>query len=88
MEHSIIDFIRNMDETINNEVQADKTYRKASDKALELYDKLQATFSEEQKDLFDKFLNYEIEQESIVMEKNFKRGVKYGVRLVAESMFD
>ena len=88
MEHSVIDLILDSEETINDEVQSDKTYRKASDKALELYEKLKATLSKEQNDWFDRFLDWEAEQEDIVMRKYFKCGVKYGVRLIAECMFD
>lgn len=88
MEQSIIDFILKSDETINDEVQADKTYCKASEKASKLYEKLRATLSEEQKDWFDRFLDWEAEQEEVKERKIFACGVKYGVRLVAECMFD
>lgn len=88
MERSVIDFIFNSEDTVDDEVQADKNYRKASEKSLELYDRLMATLSEEQKDVFDKFLEWHADEESIKLEKTFKCGVKYGVRLVAECMFD
>ncbi len=88
MEHSVIELILKSDETINDGLQADKTYCKASEKASKLYEKLRATLSEEQKDWFDRFLDWEAEQEEVKKRKIFACGVKYGVRLVAECMFD
>lgn len=88
MEHSIIDFMFNAREASEEYVTADKNYRKASQKSVELYDKLAATLSEEQREVLDKFLDWQADEEGIKVEKTFKFGVKCGVRLVAECMFD
>lgn len=88
MEHSIIDYVYETDEAINDEVYRDKNYREASERALKIYNRLKQTLTDEQKDDLEKFIDNEAEQEDIRVRISFRCGVKYGVRFSAESMFD
>ncbi len=88
MERSVIDYIYETDQTIYDEVNKNTEYREACERALKIYDKLMATLSEEQKEEFEKYIENEGEQEEIKNRISFRCGVKYGVRVVAESAFD
>ncbi len=87
MEHSIIDFIMNNDEETCKKVQADIKYKKISEKRYEIYLQLYEMLTKEQKEFFDKFEDLEIDELCRSTEIYFKEGVKVGIRLVAESMF-
>lgn len=87
MEHSVIDFILNEDMDISG-----KVYVKLqdSDKVRErdkFYNQLRDMLTDEQKNLFDKYCELEVDETRISNDTYFKEGVKIGVRLVAESMF-
>lgn len=88
MERSIIDYVYETDETINDEVYKNKDYREASERALKIYGKLKQTLTDEQKAELEKFIENEAEQEDIKNRITFRCGIKYGVRVVAESMYD
>ena len=88
MENSVIDYIYETDQTIYDEVEKSKEYREASELVLKVYNKLKETLTDEQKEEFEKFIDNEGECETIKNRITFRCGVKYGVRIVAESMFD
>ncbi len=88
MERSVIDYLYETDETIYDEINKSKEYREASELALKVYNKLKETLTDEQKEEFEKFIDNEGERETIKNRITFRCGVKYGVRVTAESMCD
>ncbi|MDE7439646.1 MAG: hypothetical protein K2N23_03975, partial [Clostridia bacterium] len=88
MERSIIDYVYETDESIYDEVKKSKEYREASERALKIYDKFTKTLTDEQKEELEKFLENEAEQEDMRVRITFRCGIKYGLRLAAECMFD
>ena len=89
MEHSVIDYIYETEQqTIYEEANRNKTFHEASERALKFYDKLNETLTDEQKDCLERFIEHEAEQTDIMLRETYKCGIKCGVRLVAESMFD
>lgn len=87
MERSVIDLIAQSEDIYFND-DNDKDCSQASEKSLELYKSFKETLSEEQKTAFENFIDQETLRVSLKLEASFKCGVKYGVRLVAECMFD
>lgn len=87
MEHSIIDYILHNDET-HEAVRNSKEYNKVSDKRYKIHNKLREMLTEEQREEFDKYIDLELEEFALSNEAYFKLGIKMGVRLVSESMFD
>ncbi len=88
MERSVIDYIYETDDTIYEEVNKDKEYREASERALKIYHKLSEMLTDEQKEEFEKYIDNEADKEAIQNRIIFKCGIKYGTRFVAESMSD
>ncbi len=88
MEHSVIDYIYVTNQTVNEKVKENKEFRKASERALKFYDKLNGTLTDGQKDYLERFIENEVAQTDIMLRAAFKCGIKYGVRFVAEGMFD
>ena len=88
MERSVIDYIYETDETIYDEVNKNKEYREASERSLKIYNRLKATLTDEQKEDLEKYIENEAEQEEIRVRISFTCGIKYGVRVVSESMYD
>lgn len=87
MEHSIIDFIMYNNEETGQKLQADRKYKKISEKRYEIYLQLYEMLTKEQKEVFDTFENLGTDELCRTSEIYFKEGVKVGIRLVAESMF-
>lgn len=87
MEHSIIDFFLHNDDT-HEAVKYSEEYKKVSDKRYKIYKELTEILTEEQKEQFEKFVNLEIDEIALSNEAYFRLGVKVGVRLVSECMFD
>ena len=87
MEHSIIDFIVH-DDDMHASVKYSKEYEKVSDKRYKIHDKLREMLSDEQKELFDRYVNLELDEFALSNEAYFKFGLKVGARFVAESMYD
>ncbi len=88
MERSIIDYVYETDESINDEVYKNKDFREASERALKIYDRLKRTLTDEQNEELEKFIENEAEQEDIRTRITFRCGIKYGLRLSAECMLD
>lgn len=88
MEHSIIDFIMYNNEETGQKLQADRKYKKISEKRYEIYLQLYEMLTKEQKEVFDTFENLGTDELCRTSEIYFKEGVKVGIRLVAESMFN
>lgn len=87
MEHSIIDFLLHNDDT-HETVKYSEEYKKVSDKRYKIYKELTEILTEEQKEQFEKFVNLEIDEIALSNDAYFRLGVKVGVRLVSECMFD
>lgn len=88
MEHSVIDYIINNDDEMRKQAETTVEYQDILRRQDKLHEKLTNTFSDEQKDLFERFEENIIEEISEIVKSYFKMGMKLGVRLVAESMFD
>ena len=78
MEHSVIDYIYVTNQTVNEKVKENKEFRKASERALKFYDKLNETLTDEQKDYLERFIENEVAQTDIMLRATFKCGIKYG----------
>ena len=87
MEHSIIDFLIHTGD-VHGEVKESRDCKRASDKRYKIYEELRKTLSEEQKEQFEKFVSLEIEEWALRNEGYFRLGIKTGVRLVSECIFD
>ena len=87
MEHSVIDYLLHNDDT-HEAIKYSKEYKKVSDTRYKIYNELMAMLTEEQKEKLDKFVNLEIDEFALSNEAYFKSGLKAGVRLVSECMFD
>ena len=87
MEHSIIDIILHRDKT-HEEIPETKEYKEISDKRYKIYEKFREMLNDEQKKIFDEFEELETEERCIKAENYFRAGVKVGVRLASECMFD
>ena len=87
MEHSMIDFLLHNDD-MHEEVKYSKEYKRVSDRRYKIYEELRGMLTEEQRQQFDKFVNLEIDEIALSNEAYFKTGIKVGVRLVSECMFD
>ena len=88
MEHSVIDFILNEDIDIPDKVYGELQSSKSIKKRDKYYNQLREMLTDEQKNLFDKYCELEVDEIRISNDTYFKEGVKIGVRIVAESMFD
>lgn len=86
MQNSVID------EIYKNEYDAHAKSEKANgnliEKASKAYDELIEALTEEQKVKFDNFLNLDLDEQCQSNADYFKRGVKFGVLIMAECMFD
>lgn len=88
MEYSVIDYIIHSDTDINQIVEFSEEHQKLERKIERVCTALRETLTEEQKEQLDKLEELETQARCISGEKYFKAGMKLGVRLVAESMFD
>lgn len=87
MEHSIIDIILNGDE-FHEKLHREPEYYEAFQKMNKSLQKFKETLTDEQKKVFDELENSVWEEHCMKNENYFRAGVKVGVRLVAECMFD
>lgn len=88
MEHSIIDYIIHSDTDINQMAEFNEEHQKIERKLERVCTAFRETLTEEQKEQLDKLQELATLERCILGEKYFKAGMKIGVRLVAESMFD
>ena len=86
MEYSIIDFM--LCNGVYEEIKYTKEYKRVSEKRFRIHEELTEMLTEEQKELFDKFVNLEIDETALSNEAYFKFGMKMGIRLLSECMFD
>ena len=87
MEHSIIDYILYNDNT-HDAVKYSEEYKKISRERMKIHDKLEGMLTEEQKQVFNEYVNSELGEIALSNDAYFKLGLKVGVRLVSECMFD
>lgn len=87
MEHSIIDFMLN-DGGVHEKIKCSDKYEKYRQEETKLYNEFTKTLNEEQQEQFEKFIEILMDEECEASETYFKMGVKIGVRLASECMFD
>ncbi len=90
MERSIIDLLINkcgIHRLVNDSMNYAE-YKELTALKQKVYDKLFETLSKEQKGLMKKYEDLESDAHVIYEEAYFRLGVKTGVRLTAECMFD
>ena len=88
MEQSIIDYLVYSTGNIMQSVEEDKEYKEISNNRYKVYERLYKMLTKEQREVFDKFEELETDERSRKVEIYLKAGIKMGMRLVAESMFD
>ena len=88
MDYSIIDYIVNNDVEIRKEVEAKLSYKAVLKRKDKIYEQLRDMLNEEQRELFDKFEETQAEELCEAIKSYFKAGMKIGIRVVAEGMFD
>ena len=86
MEKSIIEEIYMNNESFGKRVVFNEQYKKLSDKALKCYNQFTAILNDEQKKLFEKFLDLEMDACGESEFLHFKEGVKVGLLLAMESL--
>lgn len=87
MEHSIIDFLLYNDVT-HEAVKYSDEYKKITDERMKIHNKLLEMLTEEQRKQFIEYVNSELGEFALSNDAYFKLGVKVGVRLLSECMFD
>ena len=87
MEHSIIDFLLHNDYT-HEAVKYSEEFKRISDERMKLHNKLKEMLTEEQSRLFNEYVNSELGEFALSNDAYFRLGIKVGVRLIAECMFD
>lgn len=88
MKNSMLDFILSTDCGMIDTIEFGEDYDKLSKTELELYDKIKNMMNEEQNELFEKFVDANIESAGMVEEIYFKEGFKAGLRLAVECLAD
>ena len=73
------------DEVDAQNIADTKEWKRLNAKANEKYELLFASFTEEQKKLYDEMIEYESEKECEVMLQYYKEGFKFGLKLAAEA---
>lgn len=87
MEHSIIEYLY-YDDDMRKEVESNVEFEDAERRINRIAEKLKATFTDEQNELFEKYVDNVDEEYLTATKLYFKKGIKIGVRIVAEGMFD
>lgn len=77
-------FMNNVD--LGERIGFNEDYKKLSDKAFKLFNKLIGALNDEQKKAFDNFLNAEMDSNAEGEFLHFKEGVKVGLRLAMECL--
>ena len=88
MEYSVIDYIIHNDDEIRQKIETNLEYQKILRRKDRIYEKLIEKLTDEQKELFDKLDDTEAEEMNEIILSYFKAGMKLGIRIVAEGMFD
>ena len=87
MEHSIIDYLLHNDYT-HEAVKYGEEYKRISSERMKLHNKLKDMLTAEQNQIFNEYVNSELDEFALSNEAYFKLGMKIGVRLLSECMFD
>ena len=85
MENSIIDYIFF---EVEENIKTTETYGKLCGESAKLYDKIKKLFGGKYFKEFDEFVNKQLEMEALSNEDYFREGVKIGVRLAVECLYD
>lgn len=86
MARSIIDEIYSNSEFLYERSALGERYNKKSDEAYKLYTHLKDLSNDEQKKIFEDFIESEMEARSEVEYMHFKEGVKVGLLLAIECL--
>lgn len=84
MKKSMIEEVYFSNESICEQIEPTKEYKKFSDEAFRLYDKLSGILTEEQKELFEDFVNKNMDERAEAEIMHFKKGFKTGLLLAME----
>lgn len=87
MERSVIENLY-YDDDMRKKIETDVEFEKIEMLSNRIAEKLKAKLTEEQLKEFLKFEDIVLDEFNVATKLYFKKGVKVGVRLVAESMFD
>ena len=87
MEHSIIDFLLHYD-TTHQAVKYSDEYKSILDERMKIHNKLIEMLTKEQREQFNKYIDSELGEFALSNDAYFKLGMKMGIRLAAECMFD
>ena len=87
MERSVIENLY-YDDDMRKKIETDVEFEKIEMISNRIAEKLKAKLTEEQLKEFLKFEDIVLDEYNIATKLYFKKAVKVGVRLVAESMFD
>lgn len=88
MKNSLIDFIFSTDCGMIEKIGLGEDYKNLSANELDLYQKLKALMNGEQNELFEKFIDANMQCASMAEEIYFKEGFKAGFRIVVECLTD
>lgn len=88
MEQSVIDYIYYSDDEMRKQIETNVEFEALESRCNRLSEKLNALLTEEQKEVFKKYEDNMMEEYTVVSKMFFRKGVKVGIRIVAEGMFD
>lgn len=87
MDQSVIDYIYYNDD-MRNKIETDAEFEKLELRSGRVIEKLKAMLTEEQKEIFERLEEVVMEEYNIACKLYFRQGMKVGIRVVAEGMFD
>ena len=88
MEHSVIDYIIHNDDEMRKKIETSVEYEGILRRKDRIYEKLNNTLNDWQKELMNRLEDNEAEELNEIIVGYFKAGMKLGIRIVAEAMFD
>ena len=87
MEMSVIDYLY-YDDDMRKIIEVDAEFERIEMLSDRIAEKLKAKLTEEQLKEFYKFEETVMEEYSVATKSYFRQGVKVGIRIVSESLFD
>jgi len=73
---------------MNDNINMGEEYKNLSGQGLDAYNKIKKTLSKEQNELFEEFVNLNIDAAGLANEIHFKEGFKAGILLALECLSD
>lgn len=88
MDNSVIDYLFYSDEEMRRKIETDVEFEKIELLIDRHREKLKASFTEEQTEMFERYEDDLSDEYNVVSRIFFRMGMKVGIRVVAEGMFD